>query len=169
MFTVGVGPYDRDMLRPGTLVLLTAAFFAAGCTETRSYDVTIRNDLPTPVTACLTKTGGPREAGWTSPEQKLIPPTPASDNTPPGVVIPPGGVATHNGVTGQFDPRYGQAYLRVYEGTPGLNDMAAINKGSPRRVDVPLVPGENRLVVKPDAAGNMTVVTPGAGASTTRP
>jgi hypothetical protein len=150
-------------------MLLLAALFAGGCTESRSYDLTIRNDLPTPVTACLTKTGGPREAAWTSPEQKVIPPTPASDNVPPGVVIPPGGLATRNGVKGLFDPNYGRAYLRVYEGTPGLNEMTAISKGSTRRVDVLLTPGENRLIIEPDKAGNMTVVTPDAQASTTRP
>ena len=148
------------MLRSRTLVLLAGALVAGGCIETRSYDLTIRNDLATPVTAVLAKTGGPREAAWTSPEQKVIPPTPASDNTPPGVVIPPGGEETRDGVTGEFDPRFGRAYLRVYEGTPGLNEMTAISKGSPRRVDVLLTPGENRLVVEPDKAGNMTVVTP---------
>jgi hypothetical protein len=146
------------MVRCRNALLGLALTAAAGCSETRSYELTVRNDLPVPVTVCLTKSKGPAEGGWISPEQLALPPQPAADNTPPGFVIPPGRVADRPQVQGEFYSGSGRAYLRVYEGTPNLNEMIGIGPESPRRSDVLLYPGTNRLTVNLNADGKLTVV-----------
>jgi hypothetical protein len=61
-------------------------------------------------------------------------------------VIPPGKTASVDKLTGRFDPNT-QGYLRVYAGAPTLSEMLARSRGSPGRVDVPLVPGRNDIRV----------------------
>jgi hypothetical protein len=130
-----------------------------GCTQTQTYSVSVRNNLAGPVTVCLTKAGGPAEAGWESPEELAGPEHPASDERPPGVVVPAGKVAVLPPTPGEFyrDPR-AHAVLRVYAGTPRLSAMNAVSRGSADRLDVPLQPGVNRLVVQVSDAGRMEAV-----------
>jgi hypothetical protein len=128
-----------------------------GCfTETRTYSMSVRNELPRPVSVCVTKTYGPSETMWASPEELIEPPHPASDQTPPGMVIPAGKTLNAPPFTGRFDPDRGRAFLRVYAGTPDLTQMNAMSKGSPDRLDVPLETGDNRIEIKVGEDGNMT-------------
>jgi hypothetical protein len=150
------------------VLLWMAVSATAGCSETRLYQLSVRNDLPVPVTVCLTKSKGSAEAGWVSPEQLALPPHPASDNTPPGFVIPPGRVANRPQVQGEFDPSTGRAYLRVYQGTPGLNEMIGIGPDSPRRVDVLLHSGPNRFTIEANEDGKLTVVRTAANPTADR-
>jgi hypothetical protein len=137
------------------LLLLTAT----GCfNETREFSMSVRNELSTPVSICVTKTHGPQEPMWQSPENLVQPPHPASDQTPPGMMIPPGRTLNAPPFTGRFDPDLGRAFLRVYAGTPNLTQMNAISAGSPDRLDIPLELGMNRIAIVKGENGNMTAV-----------
>jgi len=144
-------------MKPTAAILLMLLFCTTGCFyETRQYSMSVRNELATPVSVCLTKTWGTDEPMWESPEQLAQPPRPASDQTPPGKVIPPGKTLNAPPFTGRFDPDRGRAFLRVYAGTPNLTQMNAISQGSPDRLDVPLEEGQNRIEIKPAEDGSMT-------------
>jgi hypothetical protein len=131
---------------------------AAGCLETRTYSLIVHNTLPTDVSICVTKRNGPPERGWESPEQLIEPPHPASDQRPPGVIVPAGKTASSLGFTGAFDPGRGRAILRIYAGRPTLTEMNAVSIGSRNRVDVPLDQGMNRIEVKQAEDGTMTAI-----------
>jgi len=140
-------------LIPSLILLLTAT----GCfTETRTYSMAVRNQLASPVSVCVTKDYGPYEKMWESPEEMIEPPHPASDQTPPGMVIPPGKTLNAPPFTGKFVPDRGRAYLRIYFGTPTLTQMNAISPGNPDRLDVPLDEGLNRIEIKTGEDGKMT-------------
>ena len=140
---------------------MVAALAAVGCAQTRTYDLAVRNDLDKPVTVCLTKAGGPAEPGWESPEELAGPDHPASDEQPPGVVVPPGKTASPGEMSGEFYGG-GLAVLRVYAGTPSLNQMNAISRDSPDRVDWRLHTGVSRLVVRRADDGRLVVAPAGA-------
>jgi hypothetical protein len=141
-----------------------------GCvTETRTYTLAVRNGLNSPVSICLTKTYGPDEDVWISPEELVEPPHPATDQKPPGAVLLPGQTATRGPFTGEFDPYRGRAFLRVYLGTPNLVQMSAISKGSPDRLDVPLDVGMNQIEIKDGEGGRMTAVRVTGPWPTTQP
>ncbi len=139
--------------RPLLCLLL---LFATGCfSETRTYSVMVRNRLDTPVTICMTKTNGPVEPDWLSPETLAAPPHPATDNRPPGAVIPPGKTAIRNGIAGRFYSADGRATLRVYAGNPNLSEMNAISRGNADRLDIPLYPGQNSFEISQASNGLM--------------
>lgn len=124
---------------PALLVLL------AGCSSTRSYtfDVAVSNDLQQPITIWLTKDGPPYEDGWLAPEDLAI----ASEKSGEmigGVVLQPGDVA-HKTVQGKFDPGT-VAVLRIYRAV-GFNNILAISKGNPNRLDIVLQPGPDYFSV----------------------
>jgi hypothetical protein len=149
---------------------LPVLLFASGCfTETRTYSMSVKNDLAAPVSVCVTKTHGPPEPGWESPEELIQPPHPASDQRPPGMVIPAGKTLNAPPFTGDFDPVSGRAFLRIYAGTPSLTEMNAISPGSSDRMDVPLEPGLNRIEIKQAENGGMTAVRANRPWPATRP
>ncbi len=130
---------------------------AVGCTETRTYSLSVRNTSPHPVTVCLTKSYGPPEPGWESPEQ-VAQAVSVSEERAPGVVIRPGGIASEGPLSGEFYRDRGRAILRVYAGAPNLNQMNAMSPGSVDRLDVPLHPGGNALVIREGGEGRMHVL-----------
>ena len=141
------------------ILFLALIIFLPGCfTETRTFSMSVKNELATPVSVCVTKTHGPSQRGWESPEELIAPPRPASEQTPPGIVIPPGKTLNASRFTGEFDPDRGRAFLRVYAGTPNLTGMNAISPGSADRMDVPLDQGLNRIEIKQAENGGMTAV-----------
>jgi hypothetical protein len=141
----------RSLLCMGLLSVATGCFY-----DTQAYSLYVKNSLSTPVSVCTTKYHGPSEAGWESPEDLADLSRSASDNRPPGVVIPPGKTVTNHNLIGTFDSRTGQAMLRVYAGTPNLSQMNAISRGSINRLDLPLYPGWNGFVVETSEKGYMT-------------
>lgn len=144
-----------------TLVPFISLPLLVGClSETRTYSLSVRNGLDTPIRVCLTKTNGPPEPGWETPEELAAPPHPASDQRQPGVLLRSGQTATKSDVVGDFDRRFGRAFLRVYRGDPTLTEMNAISAGSVNRVDVPLSPGMNRLVIITGSDGRMSTDRP---------
>ena len=157
-------------LRP--LCCLALLPVTVGClTQTRTYTVSVRNDLPQPVTICLAKTNGPAEPAWATPEDLIMPPHAADEEVPANWRLPPGKTAVVRDVAGEFDPDRGRAFLRVYLGEPSLAQMAAADKGSYNRLDYPLKPGGNAVVVTAARTGIPAVVpTSAAGPRpTTRP
>ena len=136
---------------------MAAAAVLVGCTETRTYSLSVRNDLDRPVTVCLTKTFGPEEPDWVSPEQAAGPAHPASDERPPGVVLRPGKSRSLRDVSGEFYRDRGYAVLRVYAGTPTLTRMNAIGRGTLDRADYQLRPGANDLAIVQADDGRMRV------------
>ena len=61
------------MIKTATLFIL-GLFLCVGCSnvETRSYDITLKNDSTKPVIVWLTKNGPAYEKGWKSPEDYAI-------------------------------------------------------------------------------------------------
>ena len=144
-------------------ILICAAASLLGCaTRTETFDVSVRNDSSQSVIVWLTKTGGPEEEGWRSPESVAI-----------NFVVgdePIGGVVVPQGKTAETGPRKAKmtadsrAVLRVYRGEMTMSDLLANGPTSPDRADVVLEPGPSRFVVL-DAPGKLQVVPAGAAAA----
>lgn len=136
----------RLLVRLG--VLVTGIGLTTGCqpaVEIRSYDLTLSNQLPDPVTVFLTKNGPPDEQGWLAPEQLAAGPI-NQDSEYNGQVVPAGGGLDIRNIHGRFR-RTTLAILRVYRQTGTLEDIAAIGPNDPRRLEVRLDPGVNELII----------------------
>jgi hypothetical protein len=119
---------------------------ALGCAaETRTYEVSVRNDTLTPVTIWLYKAGGPYEDGWKAPEDLAIE-SPKANEPIGGRIIGPGVVATAGPIQGHFDSD-AAAMLRVYRGGHHFNELLAISADSGQRVDTKLKPGDNEFLI----------------------
>jgi hypothetical protein len=133
-------------------VLVAAFASGGGCspTQTRKFDVTVRNQTPGPLTLSLAKDGPPYEPTWATPEDVAKESPRLREDwrrTPGGMsALPAGRVADVRGLTGQFESGT-HAYLRVYAGELNISEMLSKSPGSPDRVDVPLVPGTNEITI----------------------
>jgi hypothetical protein len=126
-------------------LLMSIIFCGLGCAQTRTYEVSVRNDTPGPVTLWLFKAGGPYENGWKSPEDLAIE-SPKANEPIGGRIIAPGAIASAGPVQGQFDSD-SSAILRVYRGSHTFNQLLAIGASSGDRVEAPLHPGDNQFLV----------------------
>ncbi|MDB5296447.1 MAG: hypothetical protein JWO31_2430 [Phycisphaerales bacterium] len=141
---------------------LIAALAAAGCgagTRTDTFDIDIKNGTSGPVTLSLAKSGPPYEPTWATPEDLAIESPKIREEwagNPSGMgTIPPGKTASVKGLTGRFDGG-SRGLLRAYAGELTISQMLARGKDSPDRVEVPLVPGANRVVLT-DKGGRIGV------------
>jgi hypothetical protein len=125
--------------------LLLAACFACSSSRTQTFDINVTNATTRPVTISLAKNGPPYEAAWASPEDIAIE-TPRYRERGGMGVIPPGKTASVEKLSGKFDANT-DAYLRVYAGDLTISEMLSKSRGSPGRVDVQLVPGQNDIRV----------------------
>ena len=129
------------------IALLGLVALLVGCGgRSQSYRVIVHNESPRSVTVWLAKSGPPEEAGWKSPETIAIESL-GSDEPLGGVIIPPGKTGETGTVRGRF-PEGVDAILRVYLGQHTLDDLLAISRDSPNRIDVVLAPGRNELTVR---------------------
>lgn len=139
---------------------LSAAVAAVGCGPSKAtFSVSLKNASTQPVTAWLTKNGGPQEREWLAPEDLSSSVGAATDRIN-GVVIPPGKTGEMPPITGRFDSD-AMAVLRVYAGAVDFDTMLATGVDSRLRVDVPLREGHNALVVTPSP--KLTVERAGEG------
>ena len=143
--------------RPPSLVLSlpVLALLLVGCAEKHTFQIAVRNETSRPLTAGLAKEGdGKFEPQWATPEQAVLNTTGDDERGWDSVVIPPGEIRSAGPVTGDFA---GGAYaaLRVYAGDLQLSDVLAISRHSPDRLDVPLDPGRNAIIVR-DKDGRLT-------------
>ena len=129
------------------IALLSLVGLLIGCGgKSESYRVIVRNESPRSVTVWLTKNGPPDEPGWKSPETIAIENL-GADEPVAGVIIPPGKTGETGTVRGHF-PEGVDAILRVYLGQLAFDDLLAISRDSPNRIDVVLTPGTNDLTVR---------------------
>lgn len=137
-------------IRPMRIIALTMGLLllCGGCTVSRTYEVSVRNDTSGPITIWLTKDGPPEQEAWLSPEQIAIDPTRATPEIG-GVVVPAGKTASTGPTKGQFYSDV-NAVLRVYEGQFTLAQLLAISRGSPNRIDTILPLGDSKWVVSDD-------------------
>ena len=136
-------------------VVLLSCVASVGCaTRTETFDVAVRNESADPITIWLTKTGGPEEEGWRSPESIAINFV-VEDEKIGGVIVPAKNTATTGKTKGKFAPD-SYAVLRVYRGEMRMSELLANGSDSPNRADLVLDPGLNRLIVT-DTDGKITV------------
>ena len=120
-----------------------------GCgPESRSYNVTVENRSPEPMTLWLTKNGSPLEKQWASPEDIAVLRLNKGE-TVPGTVLPSGERRGIGPVEGKFGGN-ASAVLRVYRGQQKFDQLLSTNKGSPNRQDVTLTPGDNTIIIGAD-------------------
>ena len=127
-----------------TFTAISMLCLLVGCAQTRSYDVTVKNDTPDAVTIGLCKEGDPFEPQWASPEEAAIAGQEPSARM--WAAIPPGKTASTGAVQGKFNSK-AAAVLRIYEGKLNLSGILAISRDQPNRLDILLHPGMNRLTV----------------------
>ena len=125
----------RDMIRAFVLTSLAAILVGCGG-RGRSYQVVVHNESPKSVTVWLTKNGPPDEPGWKTPEDVAIESLGAQEPLG-GVIIPPGKTGETKKVHGTF-PEGVDAVLRVYIGQLAFDDLLAVSRDSPNRIDVVL-------------------------------
>lgn len=123
------------------------SFLLLGCAETRTYEVSLRNDSGQPLTVWLTKKGGPFEKGWKAPEE-LAWQNLSDDEAFSGLTIPVGRTGFTGKVRGSFYPN-SAAVLRVYVGASTYNETLAVPADSPNRLEVVLHPGANKYIAVP--------------------
>jgi hypothetical protein len=131
------------------MLWLLGLMLLVGCSSSKqyTYEISVRNNSGGPVTIWLTKDGPPAEKGWRSPEQVAIQ-APGHEERISGVTVPDGKTASTGLVKGEFEPG-SYAWLRIYEGKyANFSELLAVSSKSAKRVDQPLDPGVNRLVVK---------------------
>jgi len=132
------------------VLLLLSLVGLAGCSTTQSFDVSVKNEAARPVTIALTKTGGPIEDQWASPEQ--IADQKSEVAAKHGIVlVAPGKTAHVSDMKAQL-PNNAQAVLRVYRGDPNYLEMLKMLPGH-GRVDVTLTPGTNSFVIHETTSG----------------
>src|SRR5882724_1485343 len=140
-------------MRTTTLTLLLLSL-TVGCSRTRSYQVSLTNHTDRPLTFGVVKLGAPYERQWASPEEATI-----SGDKPSASMwgaLPPGKTATSEQFKGRFRSN-ADAVLRVYEGELDLPGVMAIDRNAPNRVDLPLKPGMNHIVVI-DISGHLEAI-----------
>lgn len=150
-----------------SMPFVCACLTLTGCARTDTFDLSVRNETPGPLTLALTKDGPPFERIWASPEDLAIE-SPRADEQHGYVVLPPGREADVT-VKGKFDSQT-RGFLRVYRGQLNLSEMNAIGPASQNRLDLLLRPGVNRFVIV-EVAGRLAEAgeVPGRAATTTGP
>ena len=127
---------------------------ATGCAHTQTYQVELKNQTHEAVTIGLVKEGDPFERQWVSPEDAAIHgEAPSAANW---AAIPSEKTADTGPVQGRFK-RNARAVLRVYQGKLSLAEILAVSRGQRNRLDIPLHPGLNHVVVS-DEDGRFSAV-----------
>ena len=136
-------------------VLLMVLAVQGGCKQyaTATFQVTVTNSTPQPLSVGLVKNGPPFESEWAAPHEIAIA-LPDSGGRRWGELVPPGKSATLGPMSGKFD-REVSAILRAYRGNPTIDDLLAVPAESADRVDIYLQPGQSAHVIRADGAGRL--------------
>jgi hypothetical protein len=139
----------------GWVAVLSLACCLTGCNTGRTdrFDVELRNGTGHPLTISLAKEGSlsPHEEAWMTPEEVALDSPKARERwvdaeLDRGWVVPAGQVWMRR-FSGQFSSG-ARGFVRAYAGEPTVSQMCARGPESPGRVDIPLKPGSNRVVVE---------------------
>ena len=128
------------------LIPLSALLLLAGCARTRTYQIAVRNESSQPITIGVAKEGGKYDPQWASPEDAALHTESHNERGWQSVVVPKGKTGYARPLKGKF-PSGDEPMLRVYAGDLLLSDVLAVSHGSPSRVDVPLSPGRNAIII----------------------
>src|SRR4051812_12870701 len=118
------------------------------CTQEqkRSFEIAIRNDTVRPISVGLVKNGPPQEEGWIAPHEVMMM-APQLSERKWGAVLKPGETKVLGPYWGRFEPGT-QAILRIYAGTPTIEEMVSYSREDPERLDIYLFPGKSGLVIE---------------------
>jgi hypothetical protein len=132
-----------------TALVLLATVLLVGCGPRKeTFSVIVKNDTTVPITIGFTKDNGPDQDIFMPPEFLALDTSIDPSKTSWGILLPPGKTADpKQPVTALLDREGGSVYLRVYRGEINLTEILSISRGSPRRLDVVLSPGDSRIVV----------------------
>jgi hypothetical protein len=130
-------------------LLLTFSLAAgiAGCAKDTKYDysVVVDNQSDRAVTVWLTTNRPINNTQWMSPEEVAII-SPSIAMPANRVVIPPGGTGSTGPIKGKFPPNV-EAVLRIYVGERSFDELLAMSRGNPNRVDLRLPVGANPVTI----------------------
>jgi hypothetical protein len=135
-------------------LLVLSLLLLPACTQyqKRSFEIYVKNETPRPISVGLVKNGPPTEEGWIAPHEVAVMAPQLSDRKW-GLVLNPGQSKTLGPYTGQFQAGV-QAILRIYVGTPTIDEMIAFSRSDPERLDIYLWPGKSGYVIR-NAAGKL--------------
>ncbi len=129
------------------LPLLVLSIMVGCSTRSESYMVSVKNETNTPLTMGFTKEGEPFQDDFMAPEDIALDRQVKPELYSWGSLLPVGKrAATNKPMTAKLESD-AVAYLRVYRGQLNMLEILAISRGSPSRVDVPLMPGQNDYVI----------------------
>ena len=129
-------------------ILISFLLLLPACTQIdkRSFEISVKNETAQPLSLGLVKNGPPTEAGWVAPhEVAMMAPQLADRHW--GWVLAPGETKTFGPYTGHFESQT-HAILRVYAGTPTIDEMIAFSKDDPQRLDIYLWPGKSAYAIR---------------------
>ena len=116
--------------------------------DTRSFEISVKNETARPLSVGLVKNGPPTEAGWIAPHEVAMM-APQLTDRKWGLVINPGETKVLGPHSGKFQQDV-QAILRIYAGTPTIEEMLAFSRSDPERLDIYLWPGKSGYVIRYD-------------------
>jgi hypothetical protein len=128
------------------LVLSLLLLPACASYEKKSFEIYVKNETVHPLSMGLIKNGPPTEQGWIAPHEVAMMAPQLSDHRW-GWVLEPGQSKTFGPYSGRF-AEHVQAILRIYEGTPTIDEMIAFSKDDPDRLDIYLWPGKSAYVIR---------------------
>jgi hypothetical protein len=114
--------------------------------EQRVFEVHLINQSDTTLSVGLVKKGQPLEDGWVAPEQTAILATPLADKHW-GTQVKPGQSIVLGPKTGAF-AEGSHAAVRVYAGTPTIEETVGYAQTDPDRLDINLWPGRCKYTIK---------------------
>jgi hypothetical protein len=129
------------------------------CTQyqTRVFEISVKNETVRPISVGLVKNGAPNEEGWIAPHQVAMM-APQLTDRKWGLVIEPGQTKVIGPHNGKFEQGV-QAILRIYAGTPTIEEMLSYSRSDPERLDIYLWPGKSGYVIRYDGGRISFVAT----------
>jgi len=128
--------------------LVLSLLLLPACTQVqkRSFEISVKNETVRPISVGLVKNGPPTEEGWIAPHEVAMM-APQLTERKWGLVIAPGQTRLIGPHSGKFQAGV-QAILRIYAGTPTIEEMLSFSRDDPERLDIYLWPGRSGYVIR---------------------